>query len=179
MPSPTPRIAISACLLGRPVRWDGTDRRDPLLAEALAPEVEWVPVCPEVELGMGVPREPIRLVGAPAAPRLVGERSGTDHGDAMRALADRRAAELAALGVDGLVTKRDSPSCGLAGVRVWPEDGGAPRREGTGAFVRVLAARLPLLPIEEEDRLHDPAVRAAFLARVRARAARRAAEASP
>ncbi len=170
MPPAKPRLGISSCLLGQSVRWDGHHRRDPLLADALGELVEWVPVCPELEVGMGVPREPIRLVGTAAAPRLVAERTLADHTAAMRAFAERRVVELAALGLDGFVTKKDSPSCGLAGVRVWPAPGGPPRLAGVGAFVRVLVERLPLLPVEEDERLHDPAARARFVERVLAHA---------
>lgn len=162
-----PRVGVSACLLGREVRYDGQHRRDAFLLDVLGRLVEWVPVCPEVELGMGVPREPIRLVGRPGAPRLVAERSGRDHTEAMRAYAERRVAALAVEGLAGYVTKASSPSCGLEGVRVWPDtDGGSPRPEGAGAFAAVLRARLPLLPIEEEGRLRDPALYDRFVERV-------------
>jgi uncharacterized protein YbbK (DUF523 family) len=160
-----PRLGVSACLLGQEVRYDGRHKRDAILVEELGPRVEWVPVCPELEVGMGVPREPIRLVGDPRAPRLVAERSGTDHTEAMRRFAQARVRELEALDLAGYVTKKDSPSCGLAGVAVH-SPGGGPARAGVGAFARVLLERMPLLPIEEEDRLHDPALREAFLDRV-------------
>jgi uncharacterized protein YbgA (DUF1722 family)/uncharacterized protein YbbK (DUF523 family) len=160
------RIGVSSCLLGRKVRYDGQHKRDEFLTEVLDPFVEWVPVCPELELGLGVPREPIRLVGRAAAPRLVAERSGADHTAAMHAFADRRVAELAAEDLDGYVTKKDSPSCGMERVRVHDPGGGPPRRDGVGAFARVLLDRLPLLPLEEEGRLHDPALRESFVERV-------------
>lgn len=186
------RLGVSACLLGRKVRYDGQHKRDPFLVDVLGPFVEWVPVCPEQELGLGVPREPIRLVAPPApggpgrgggraargevaAVRLVGERSGRDHTEAMRRLAEARVRELEALGLDGYVTKKDSPSCGLERVRVHSGRGGPPRRDGVGAFAAVLRARLPLLPIEEEGRLHDPALREAFVEAIFAHARWRAA----
>ncbi|WP_242396042.1 DUF523 domain-containing protein [Anaeromyxobacter oryzisoli] len=177
MTTPRPRVGVSACLLGAKVRYDGGDRRDAIVVEALGRLFEWVPVCPEVEVGMAVPREPIRLVGSPGAPRLVGERSGRDHTVAMRAYAERRVAALAAEGLAGYVTKASSPSCGLEGVRVWPDAGGPPRLEGVGAFVAELRARLPLLPVEEEGRLADPAVRARFVERILAYDRRRRAAA--
>ncbi|HUL59474.1 MAG TPA: DUF523 domain-containing protein [Anaeromyxobacteraceae bacterium] len=176
-----PRLGVSACLLGASVRYDGQHRRDAFLVDTFGPLVEWVAVCPELELGLGVPREPIRLVGPPASPRLVAEQSGIDHTAAMRAFAERRVAELEALDLSGYVTKSDSPSCGMAQVRVWPEPvpgprppsvdaapggDGAPRREGVGAFVRVLLDRMPNLPVEEEGRLGDAEVRERFLERV-------------
>src|SRR5512138_2640679 len=95
------RIGVSACLLGRKVRYDGQHKRDAFLVEVLDPFVEWVPVCPELELGLGVPREPVRLVGDPAAPRLVAERSGRDLTGAMRTLAEARVAELEKLDLAG------------------------------------------------------------------------------
>jgi uncharacterized protein YbgA (DUF1722 family)/uncharacterized protein YbbK (DUF523 family) len=160
------RLGVSACLLGSKVRYDGQHKRDRFLVEVLDAYVDWVPVCPELEVGMGVPREPIRLVGRVDAPRLVAERSGKDHTEAMQEFAERRVAELAALDLCGYVTKKDSPSCGMERVRVWPARGGVPRREGIGAFARVLLDALPLLPVEEEGRLHDPALRESFIERI-------------
>jgi uncharacterized protein YbgA (DUF1722 family)/uncharacterized protein YbbK (DUF523 family) len=161
-----PRLGVSACLLGEEVRFDGQHKRNGFLVDVLTPFVEWVPVCPELEVGMGVPREPIRLVGRSDAPRLVAERSGQDHTDAMRRFAERRVAALAKEDLSGYVTKKDSPSCGMARVRVHPERQGPPRRDGVGAFAGVLMDRLPLLPIEEEGRLEDPALRESFIERV-------------
>src|SRR2546427_3898035 len=158
------RLGISACLLGHEVRYDGGHKRDPFLAETLGRFVEWVPVCPEVELGLGVPREPIRLEGDAAAPRLVAAKSRRDLTRAMTRLARARAAELARLDLVGYVFKKDSPSCGMEGVRV--HGGGRPRRRGTGLFARALLERLPLLPVEEEGRLRDGALRARFIERV-------------
>lgn len=154
---------MSSCLLGRKVRYDGQHKRSAFLVDVLGPFVEWVPVCPELELGLGVPREPIRLVGTPSAPRLVAERSGVDHTEAMQRYAHARVRELEALELSGWVTKKDSPSCGLERVRVHTGRGGPPRRDGVGMFVRVLREELPLLPIEEEGRLEDPALRESFL----------------
>ncbi|HEX9241730.1 MAG TPA: DUF523 and DUF1722 domain-containing protein [Anaeromyxobacter sp.] len=170
-------LGVSACLLGRKVRYDGQHRRSAFLVDALGPFVEWVEVCPELELGLGVPREPIRLVAPSAAPRLVAEKSGKDLTEAMARFADARVGELARLDLDGWVTKKDSPSCGMERVRVHPAKGGTPRRDGVGAFLRVLAARLPLLPIEEEGRLEDAALREGFVERIFAYARWKAARA--
>jgi uncharacterized protein YbgA (DUF1722 family)/uncharacterized protein YbbK (DUF523 family) len=160
------RIGVSACLLGREVRYDGQHKRDDWLVEVLGPFVEWVPVCPELEVGMGVPREPIRLVGPSERPRLVAERSGTDHTEAMRRYAEEKIAELRRLDLCGCVLKKDSPSCGMARVRVHRDGRGPPRRDGVGAFARVLLERLPALPVEEEGRLHDAALRESFVERI-------------
>jgi uncharacterized protein YbgA (DUF1722 family)/uncharacterized protein YbbK (DUF523 family) len=184
---PKLRLGVSACLLGSKVRYDGQHKRNAFLVDVLGPFVEWVPVCPELELGLGVPREPIRLTalapqGAPkaergsaartdlatsaAAPRLVAERSGRDLTEAMRRYADARVREVEKLGLSGWVTKKDSPSCGMERVRVYSPRGGPPRRDGVGMFVASLSARLPLLPIEEEGRLEDPALRESFVERI-------------
>jgi uncharacterized protein YbbK (DUF523 family)/uncharacterized protein YbgA (DUF1722 family) len=159
------RIGVSACLLGHQVRWDGQHKRDAWLMEVLGPRVEWVPVCPELEIGLGVPREPIRLVGNPRAPRLVSE-SGVDLTRRMSTWTERRARELEALELSGYVLKKNSPSCGMERVRVHPAKGGRPRRQGVGLFARRLMKQFPLLPIEEEARLGDPLVREEFLERI-------------
>lgn len=163
-----PRIGISACLLGQEVRYDGGHRRDRFLTDVLGPYVRWVAVCPEVEIGLGTPRPPIRLERRCGEVRLVAPQSGTDLTDRMRGHAARRVAELAGLGLDGYVLKRSSPSCGVEGVELFGE-GGAPRREGRGVFAAELMERLPTLPVEEEGRLNDPALRESFITRVFAR----------
>jgi uncharacterized protein YbbK (DUF523 family) len=159
------RLGVSACLLGEEVRYDGGHKRDAFLTDTLGPFVEWVPVCPEVELGLGVPRPPIRLVGDAEAPRLVVEKTGEDLTARMRRWARRRAAELAGLGLHGYVLKRGSPSCGLFRVRVYGESG-MPGGAGPGLFAAALAEALPALPIEEEGRLTDAGLRESFIERV-------------
>lgn len=154
------RIGVSACLAGHPVRFDGGHRRDRLVS-AWGAKVEWVPVCPEVELGLGAPRETLRLV-APG-PSLIAPRSGRDLTAEMRRFAARRAAGLK--GLDGFVVKKGSPTCGLERVRVYAGDG-PPAHDGVGLFTEVLRATWPLLPVEDEGRLHDPGLRESFLRRV-------------
>lgn len=166
MANPTLRVGVSSCLLGRKVRFDGQHKRDDWLVDVLGPFVEWVPVCPELEVGMGVPRETIRLVGPSEGPRLVAERSGTDHTDPMRRYSEEKVRELARLDLAGYVLKKDSPSCGMSRVRVYGEKKGPPRRDGVGAFARVLLERLPMLPVEEEGRLHDAGLRESFIERL-------------
>jgi uncharacterized protein YbgA (DUF1722 family)/uncharacterized protein YbbK (DUF523 family) len=159
------RLGVSACLLGQEVRYDGGHKRDPFLTDILGPFVEWVPVCPEMEVGLGVPRPPIRLVGDSANPRLVVEKTGEDLTSRMRRWASGRIDELAALGLHGYVLKRGSPSCGLIRVRVYGEDG-LPGRVGRGVFAAALTDALPLLPVEEEGRLTDAGIRESFIERV-------------
>jgi uncharacterized protein YbbK (DUF523 family) len=160
--SAKPRVGISACLLGRAVRWDGGHKRDALLLGALDGRVEWLPVCPELELGMGVPRPSVRLVREGGEIRMRENESGRDHTSAMRAFAARRASELAKLELAGFVLKKGSPSCGIDGVEV--ERAGAPA--GRGLFAAALIEAMPWLPVEDEERLRDPVLRERFLARV-------------
>jgi uncharacterized protein YbgA (DUF1722 family)/uncharacterized protein YbbK (DUF523 family) len=177
-----PRIGISRCLLGDEVRYDGGHKRDPFLVSTFGRFVEWVPVCPEVEVGMGTPRESIQLVaaddGVPSdgqSVRLVGVKSRQDWTMAMMTFAASRVRELTSADLAGYVLKKDSPSCGLERVRVHhPSDSprslkaGASRvtRTGRGLFAEALVRELPNLPIEEEGRLNDPALRENFVERV-------------
>ncbi|MXW31292.1 MAG: DUF523 domain-containing protein, partial [Chloroflexi bacterium] len=150
---PRPRIGVSACLLGEPLRYDGGHLRNEFLTQTLAPHVEWTPVCPESEVGMGTPREPVRLVDVgDGALRMQGVRSDTDHTDAMRSWAARRIGEIAGLELHGYVFTKNSPSCGLFRVKVYPSDGGPAARNGRGLFAEALTQHFPLLPVEEQGR---------------------------
>lgn len=162
-----PRLGISSCLLGREVRYDGGHKHDRFLTHVLGPFVEWVPVCPEVEIGLGTPRPPIRLErsGGEGEVRLVMPSTGEDLTARMRDYADGRAAALARLELSGYVLKKDSPSCGMERVRVHGGRG-APARRGRGVFAEALIAALPWLPVEEEGRLNDPRLRENFISRV-------------
>ena len=159
------RVGISSCLLGEEVRYDGGHQKDAYITGVLARYFTWVPVCPEMEVGMGVPREPIRLAGDAAAPRLLGITSGTDHTERMNEFARRRVDELRRRELSGYILKRASPSCGLERVKVYAGEGPA-ARTGTGLFARALTAALPLLPVEEEGRLNDAHRRDNFITRV-------------
>jgi uncharacterized protein YbgA (DUF1722 family)/uncharacterized protein YbbK (DUF523 family) len=160
------RVGISTCLLGEPVRFDGGHKRDRFLTDLLARFVEFVPVCPEVEAGLGVPREAIRIEhrGGDERPRVVGVRSGSDHTSALRRQARARVRALWDAGLCGYVLKRDSPSCGMERVKVFR--GGVARRDGRGVFARELLERVPLLPVEEEGRLADPVLRENWIERL-------------
>lgn len=163
--APGIRLGISSCLLGQEVRFDGGHKKDAFLTGVLAPHVEWVPVCPEVEVGMGTPRETLRLVRTDGAVRMVTTRSAVDWTDRMDAWAAARLDALARQDLDGYVLKKDSPSCGMERVKVYGA-GGPGVRDGRGIFARALRARLPLLPVEEEGRLSDPRLRETFIERV-------------
>jgi uncharacterized protein YbbK (DUF523 family) len=175
-----PRVGISRCLLGEDVRYDGTNRLSAAVAE-LAPLVEWVPICPEVEVGMGVPREPIQLVrrvdgvrSGSESVRLKGVQSGEDWTDRMDRWAAARAAELAAAGISGFVLKARSPSCGPVAVLVH-DDASASAPAGRGLFAEALAAVMPGLPMIDEEMLEERQPRERFLQTVRAFAATRGA----
>ncbi len=162
--APAPRIGISACLLGQRVRYDGGHKKDAFVTGVLARFVSLVAVCPEVELGLGTPRESIRLERDGELVRLVAPKSGRDHTDAMRRYAERRVAEIEALDLCGYILKKDSPSCGMEHVRV--HAGRRASRTGRGAFAAVILERMPLLPVEEEGRLRDLKLRESFVERV-------------
>jgi len=159
------RVGISACLLGREVRYDGGHKRDRYITDTLGRFFEWVSVCPEVEMGLGTPRETLRLVGSPEDPRLVFFKMGGDITDGMQAWAGSRLEALAGANLSGYILKSDSPSCGMERVRVY-RSSGIPSKDGVGIFARTLMNRLPLLPVEEEGRLHDLPLRENFVERV-------------
>ena len=159
------RIGVSSCLLGAEVRFDGGHKRNDFLTGVFGRFVEFVPVCPEFELGLGVPRESLRLTRADGEIRMVGNLSGADHTVAMNRFAARRVAALAREQLSGYVLKKDSPSCGMERVRVYAS-GGTPARDGRGLFAAALIARYPHLPVEEEGRLNDPRLRENFIERV-------------
>jgi uncharacterized protein YbgA (DUF1722 family)/uncharacterized protein YbbK (DUF523 family) len=159
------RVGISSCLLGEPVRFDGGHKRDRFLTDIFGKFVEWVPVCPEIECGLGTPREPIRLVreGRRIALRTV--KTNTDLTERMDAFAQQRTTMLVAEELSGYVLKKDSPSCGLERVKLYDRNGVA-ERSGRGVFATALVERFPDLPIEEEGRLSDPKLRENFIERV-------------
>ena len=132
---PVIRLGVSTCLLGERVRFDGGHKLDRYLTGTLGQFFEWVPVCPEVELGLPIPRESLRLVGNAEDPQLIAPKSGTDHTEAMKAWARKRAEELATVGLHGFVFKKDSPSSGLFRVKVYNKHGMA-QRNGTCLFPR-------------------------------------------
>ena len=162
------KIGVSSCLLGAQVRFDGGHKRSDFLVDTLGSFVEFVPVCPEVEIGLGVPRETLRLVRdgkATREARLVTNKTGIDHTDKMNSYAERRVIALGGEDLCGYVLKKDSPSCGMERVRVYGTSG-MPTRDGSGLFAATLIRRYPSLPVEEEGRLNDPHLRENFVERV-------------
>jgi uncharacterized protein YbgA (DUF1722 family)/uncharacterized protein YbbK (DUF523 family) len=165
------RIGISACLLGQEVRFDGGHKRDRFLTDVLGPHVEWVPICPEVEMGLGTPRETLRLV-RPVKDgegfRMITTRTGLDHTDGMNRWARGRldALEREEPDLCGYVLKKDSPSCGMERVKTYGGEGSSPERNGQGLYATALLERFPALPVEEEGRLSDPRLRENFIERI-------------
>lgn len=160
-----PLLGISACLLGRPVRYDGGHKLDRLLRDGFGPYVEWVPVCPEVECGLPVPREAMRLIGLSGPPRLVTVRSGIDHTDRMRDWSAKRIAKLAALDLDGFIFKSRSPSSAMRDAKRYSA-AGVPSAKGPGLFAAAFMERFPMIPVEDEGRLNDEGIRENFIERV-------------
>jgi uncharacterized protein YbgA (DUF1722 family)/uncharacterized protein YbbK (DUF523 family) len=167
------RVGISACLLGEKVRYNGGDKRDDFLVDTLGRYVEWVPVCPEVEMGLGTPRNTLRLVRIGDDVHVTMPKTGEDHTDAMHAYSARRLKELASEDLCGYVLKKDSPSCGMERVRVFDRHG-VPAKSGRGLYADALLREFPNLPVEEEGRLNDPRLRENFIERLFAYARLRA-----
>lgn len=156
------RLGISSCLLGANVRYDGGHQLDRFLRDILGPYVDYVPVCPEVEMGLPIPRPTLRLVGEPEAQRLVFSGSGEDVTERMTDWARKRLVDLEQEGLCGFVFKSRSPSSGMARVKLYDRNG-IPSKSGVGLFAGMFMAHFPLLPVEEDGRLHDPRLRENFI----------------
>jgi uncharacterized protein YbgA (DUF1722 family)/uncharacterized protein YbbK (DUF523 family) len=163
-----PRIGVSSCLLGEEVRFNGGHKRYRFLTDELGPHVDWVPFCPEVAIGLGTPREPIRLT---ADGRLVNRDGSADHTEAMAGLA---LPDGGPGGLDGYVFKARSPSCGIRAIPKYAADGTAGDHSGRGLYAARVLAAFPLLAVEDEGRLNDPGLREAFTERIFAAARLRA-----
>jgi len=159
------KIGISSCLLGNEVRWNSGHKLDKYLTNTLGQFVDYVPVCPEVETGFGVPRESFRLVGDPDTPRLITFKSKTDHTDRMVAWAAKRVQELAKEDLCGFIFKSDSPSSGMIRVKVYNEKG-MPHKVGIGIFARAFMEHFPLIPVEDDGRLNNPLIRENFILQI-------------
>jgi len=159
------KIGISACLLGDKVRWDAGHKKDRYITDILSRYFKFVPVCPEVEIGMSVPREPLKLVGDLHSPRMVGTETGEDWTERMLEYADKRLRRLERCNLSAFILKKDSPSCGMARVRVCQKSG-VSLKQGRGLFGGALVDHFANLPIEEEGRLNNPALRENFIVRV-------------
>ncbi len=156
------RLGVSSCLLGEKVRFDGGHKLDHFLTDTLGRFVEYVPVCPEVEVGLPTPRETLRLVGEPEAPRLVFTKSGEDITERMTDWARERVVALEKEDLSGFIFKSKSPSSGMERVKLYDRNG-VPNKQGVGLFARAFMEHFPLLPVEEDGRLHDPHLRENFI----------------
>ncbi|MDH5762386.1 MAG: DUF523 and DUF1722 domain-containing protein [Nitrospinota bacterium] len=159
------RVGVSSCLLGEKVRWNGDHKQDLFVKDLLGQFFEWVPTCPEVEIGMGIPRETVQLTGDPESPRMVGNSTGTDWTAPMRRYSNQRSAELAKMNLSGYIFKNRSPSCGIARIKVYG-DNGNPTPNGRGLFADAFMHHCTLVPVEDEGRLHDAKIRENFITRI-------------
>ncbi len=158
-------LGVSSCLLGNPVRYDGGHKHDRYITDILANYFHFIAVCPEVECGLPVPRETMRLVGDPESPRLLTSRSGLDHTEQMLSFCTQKVRQLETAELCGFIFKKDSPSSGLHRVKVYGKSGPA-QKNGRGLFAAALVKKFPLLPVEEEGRLNDPNLRENFIEKV-------------
>ena len=160
------RLGISSCLLGAKVRFDGGHKQDRYVTDVLADYVDFVPVCPEVEVGLPIPRPALRLVrDGNQDVRLRFSKTGEDITDRMQHWATERVKALEREQLDGFIFKSKSPSSGMERVKIYSEAGGMPDHHGIGVFARIFMEHFPLLPVEEEGRLHDPQLRENFYPR--------------
>jgi len=159
------RIGVSRCLLGEPVRYDGQHKHDHYITDTLGRHFEFVGVCPEVECGLGVPRESMRLVGDPDNPRLITTRTGVDFTERMQTWIAKRIVQLEKEDLYGFIFKARSPSSGMENVKVYNERGGVIGK-APGLFAKAFVKHFPTLPCEDEGRLNDPDLRENFIERV-------------
>ena len=159
------RVGISSCLLGSRVRFNGQHKKDSYVVDVLDKYFKWIPICPEVDIGMGIPREPVRLVGELENPEMIGVKSEKTWTQKMVGYSRKKANQLKQMKLHGYILKSKSPSCGMERVKVYL-DSAMPVNKGTGLFARQLMQTIPNLPIEEEGRLNDPELRENFIVRV-------------
>ncbi|MBU1700664.1 MAG: DUF523 and DUF1722 domain-containing protein [Candidatus Eisenbacteria bacterium] len=158
-------IGISSCLLGEKVRFDGGHKHDRYITDILGPFVQFLPICPEVDIGLGTPRESLRLVRDGNEIRFLAPKSGLDHTIKMRKYAKEKVKELKKHSLLGYILKKDSPTCGMERVKLY-DPNGRPSKNGVGFFAEALLEAFPLLPIEEEGRLRDAPLRENFVERI-------------
>src|SRR4030066_444615 len=159
------KLGISTCLLGENVRYDGGHKLDRFLKDTLGRYVEYVPICPEVECGLGIPRESMHLEGEPEYPRLMTTRTRQDMTRRMVNWARKRVVQLKREDLCGFIFKSNSPSSGMGRVKIYPENK-MPVKKGVGIFAGIFMKQFPLLPVEDEGRLHDPGLRENFIERI-------------
>ena len=160
------RIGVSSCLIGEKVRWNGDHKQDRYVREILSRYFEYIPVCPEVEVGMGVPRETVALYGDPEKPSMISKKTQTDWTKPMEKYIKSRINTLSADDLCGYIFKSKSPSCGMGRVPLYSEFGSHKVKHGPGMFANAFINSFPLVPTEDEGRLNDPRIRENFIVRV-------------
>ncbi len=160
------KIGISSCLLGNEVRYNGNHASDPFVINTFAPYVDFIEVCPEVECGMPIPRETIDLYGEIDNPRLISNGAKIDFTMQMQKWVQKRLKELAHENLYAYIFKKNSPSCGLYDIRVYPDSEKSPLKAGVGMFSRAFLEHFPTIPAEDEERLHDPDSREHFIEKI-------------
>ena len=160
------RIGVSSCLIGDKVRWNGDHKQDRYVREILSRYFEYIPVCPEVEVGMGVPRETVALYGDPEKPSMISKKTQTDWTKPMGKYIKSRINTLSADDLCGYIFKSKSPSCGMSRVPLYSEFGSHKVKHGPGMFANAFINSFPLVPTEDEGRLNDPRIRENFIVRV-------------
>lgn len=159
------KVGISSCLLGKKVRYDGSHKLDKYITKTLGQYFDWVPVCPEVEYGLPVPREALHLVGDPISPRLVTVHTGIDHTSGMLKWAEKKIKELEREDLCGFIFKSKSPSSGIWGVKVYTPSG-VLSKKGTGIFAGIFTKHFPFIPVIDNEKLHNPVLRENFIEKV-------------
>lgn len=159
------KIGISACLLGEKVRYNGEHKRNSFIIQTFSSLVEFLPICPEVEVGFGAPREPMQLVGDPQSPRLMTLNSEKDLTDPMLQWTKERIKSLTTENLDGFIFKSKSPSCGISDIKIYSKNE-AILKKGTGLFARAFIDHFSLIPVEDEKSLQDPLNRERFFKRI-------------
>ncbi|MCL0044802.1 DUF523 and DUF1722 domain-containing protein [Nitrospinaceae bacterium] len=160
------KIGVSSCLLGEEVRWNGGHKKDRYVQAALDNYFEYVPTCPEVDVGMGIPRETVALYGVLEDHKMISKKSQTDWTSKMNTYMKGRISTLGKNDLCGYIFKSKSPSCGIGRVPIYSKFGSSKVRYGPGMFASSFMKTLPLIPVEDEGRLHDPVIRENFIVRV-------------
>jgi uncharacterized protein YbgA (DUF1722 family)/uncharacterized protein YbbK (DUF523 family) len=159
-------VGVSGCLLGEKVRWNGDHKRDRFITDVLGKYFEYISICPELEVGMGVPRETVALYGSLKEQKLIGKKSRNDWTDKMKSYNDETFDSLSKKDLCGFLFKSKSPSCGLGRVPIYSYDDPVKVRHGSGLFAKNFIKKFPLIPVEDEGRLNDPRIRENFITKI-------------
>ena len=159
------KIGVSSCLLGNEVRYDGRHKQMRYITDILSNYFTLIPVCPEIEIGMTVPREAVWLVGNPASPEMIGINSGKNWTKKITNYSKKKIKEPDYKDLSGFILKSKSPSCGMERVEVYISSNNI-KKSGVGLFAKELMKKFPFLPVVEEKRLNNLQLRENFIVRV-------------